>query len=354
MQQERFIELLTKKLSGEITLSEQMELSRWVEANPGDATLEAQLSELISNDSLPVHSSKQLAKREQNWNRLHQLMEVDPDPIVIIRKPAKIKFMLKWVAAASILLFAIFVTTQRQTGKDKPDLNNNNIVATKKGSKSNLVLPDGSKVWINSDSKISYKDGFGKTHRTLTLTGEAYFDVVKDPDRPFLIHTPELDVKVLGTAFNVRSYPDESNTTTTLVRGSLQVKLNKHEQQVYVLKPDEKLIVDKEPLQLSKEHPGNAEDGIVKLKIIKTDSIPPEAQWTNNALVFENKRLDEIAIILSRWYGVQVIIDSSRKIKAETFTGFYDNESLQNVLESLKIYMGFRYKIENNTVLIEP
>ncbi|HTG54626.1 MAG TPA: DUF4974 domain-containing protein, partial [Niabella sp.] len=135
---------------------------------------------------------------------------------------------------------------------------------------------------------------------------------------------------------------------------SLQVKLNKHEQQVYVLKPDEKLIVDKEPLQPSKEHPGNAEDGILKLKIIKTDSIPPEAQWTNNALVFENKRLDEIAIILSRWYGVQVIIDSSRKIKAETFTGFYDNESLQNVLESLKIYMGFRYKIENNTVLIEP
>ncbi|MCH5718239.1 FecR domain-containing protein [Niabella hibiscisoli] len=273
MQQERFIELLTKKLSGEITLSEQMELSRWVEANPDEARTEAQLSELINNSSLQVHSSKQLAKREQNWARLHQLMEEETEPRVIIRKPAKIRWVLKW-AAAAILLLVITIGVQTQMSSKEPGVDNSNIVATKKGSKSSLVLPDGSKVWINSDSKISYGDGFGKTHRTLTLTGEAYFDVVKDPERPFIIHTSELDVKVLGTAFNVRSYPDEGSSTTTLVRGSLQVKLNKHEQQVYVLKPDEKLIVSKEPLQSSKYMSKQTDDDIIKLKIVKTDSIP--------------------------------------------------------------------------------
>ncbi len=354
MQQERFIELLAKKLSGEITLSEQMELSRWVEANPQEARTEAQLLELINNSSLQVHSSKQLAKREQNWNKLHQLMEEETEPMVIIRKPAKIRWVLKWAAAAAILLLVVTIGIQTQRGGKEPGVNNSNIVATKKGSKSSLVLPDGSKVWINSDSKISYGDGFGKMHRTLTLTGEAYFDVVKDPERPFIIHTSELDVKVLGTAFNVRSYPDEGSSTTTLVRGSLQVKLNKHEQQVYVLKPDEKLIVNKEPLQPSKYMSKQPDDDVVKLKIVKTDSIPPEAQWTNNNLVFENKRLDEIAQILSRWYGVSVFINGSDKMKAEKYNGFYDNQSIQNVLEALKASAGFRYKIENNTVLIEP
>jgi len=354
MQEERFIELLTKKLSGEITLSEQMELSRWLEAHPESARIEEQWSDLINNNSLPVHSPKQLVKREQNWNKLHQLMSEEPEPIVILRKPAKMRSVLKWVAAASILLMVVVIGIRMQTEKNKQAARNSNIVATKRGSKSNLVLPDGSKVWINSDSKISYEDGFGKTHRTLTLTGEAYFDVVKDPERPFLIHTSELDVKVLGTAFNVRSYPDEKNTTTTLVRGSLQVKLNKHEQQVYILKPDEKLIVNREPLQPAKSTTDKPDDDIVKLKIVKTDSIPPEAQWTNNNLVFENKRLDEIALILSRWYGVSVIINGSDKMKAGRYNGFYDNQSIQNVLEALKISAGFSYKIENNTVLIEP
>lgn len=354
MQQERFIELLTKKLSGEITLSEQMELSRWLDANPGDARVEAQLSDLLNNESLPEHSPKHLTKREQNWNKLHQLMEEESEPVVIVRKTARIRSVLKWVAAASILLMVAVIGFKTQTEKSKPGVRNSNIVATKRGSKSNLVLPDGSKVWINSDSKISYEDGFGKTHRTLTLTGEAYFDVVKDPERPFLIHTSELDVRVLGTAFNVRSYPDEKNTTTTLVRGSLQVKLNGHEQQVYVLKPDEKLIVNKEPLQPAKSTADKPDDDVIKLKILKTDSIPPEAQWTNNNLVFENKRLDEIALILSRWYGVSVKINGSDKIKTGKYNGFYDNQSIQNVLEALKISAGFSYKIENNTVLIEP
>lgn len=354
MQEERFIELLTKKLSGEITLSEQMELSRWLDANSDDARVDAQLSDLVNNNSLPVQSSKQLAKREQNWDKLHQFMAEEPEPIVIVRKPAKVRSVLKWVAAASILLVAATIVIKTQIDTGKQGIRNSNIVATKKGSKSNLVLPDGSKVWINSDSKISYEDGFGKTHRTLSLTGEAYFDVVKDAERPFLIHTSELDVKVLGTAFNVRSYPDERNTTTTLVRGSLQVNLNGHEQQVYVLKPDEKLIVNKEPLQPSKSATDKLEDDIIKLKIVKKDSIPPEAQWTNNNLVFENKRLDEIALILSRWYGVSVEIKGSEKIKAGKYNGFYDNQSIQNVLEALKLSAGFRYKIENNTVLIEP
>ncbi len=133
MQQERFIELLTKKLSGEITLSEQMELSRWLEANPDDAHLEAQMSDIFNNDSQPAHSGKQLSKREQNWHKLHQLMEEEPYPVVIGRKPAKIRSALRWAAAAAILLFVVTIGMRMQNGGHKPGINNSNIVATKKG-----------------------------------------------------------------------------------------------------------------------------------------------------------------------------------------------------------------------------
>lgn len=354
MGKERFFELLTKKVSGEISLAEQVELARWISANPDDALLESQLLDVLNNDWLQQHSTGQLVRKAHNWDKLHAQMHKEEDSEIVHEKVLGIKPLFKWLAAAGVLIFVIAAAMLLLREKKPDGINNSNIVATKKGSKSNLVLPDGSKVWINSDSKISYEDGFGKTHRTLVLTGEAYFDVVKDAERPFLIHTSELDVKVLGTAFNVRSYPDEENVTTTLVRGSLQVALKKYSQDVYVLKPDEKLVVSKKPSQPQLSSANDKAADVVKSKIIKTDSIPPEAQWTNNTLVFIDKRLDEVAVILSRWYGVSVIIDGSEKMKAQKYSGFYDNQSIQNVLESLKFSAGFHYKIENNTVLIEP
>src|SRR5205085_10891901 len=87
-----------------------------------------------------------------------------------------------------------------------------NTVMTKPGSKSKLQLPDGTQVWLNSDSKITYGESFMGATREVQLSGEAYFDVVKDKEHPFIIHTQSIDLKVLGTAFNVRSYANEKNT----------------------------------------------------------------------------------------------------------------------------------------------
>ncbi len=102
-----------------------------------------------------------------------------------------------------------------------------NVVATRKGSKTNLVLPDGTKVWVNADSRLSYGKNFGNQLREVYLEGEAYFDVAEDKRKPFIVHTNNIDVKVLGTAFNVRAYGNEVNTQTTLLRGSVEVMLKK-------------------------------------------------------------------------------------------------------------------------------
>src|SRR4029078_631833 len=102
-----------------------------------------------------------------------------------------------------------------------------NTVSTKRGSKSKVQLPDGTQVWLNADSRIAYNEKFQGNLREVTLEGEAYFDVVRDEKRPFVIHTAAIDIKVLGTAFNVRSYANEKNTETSLIRGSIEVTLVK-------------------------------------------------------------------------------------------------------------------------------
>jgi transmembrane sensor len=116
-------------------------------------------------------------------------------------------------------------------------------VGTKKGSKSHIVLPDGTNVWLNADSKIIYPGNFQGETREVSLVGEAFFDVVKNVNKPFIIHTGTMDVKVLGTAFNVRSYPGEMTTEASLLRGLIEVTLNGTEKKKILLKPNEKLTV---------------------------------------------------------------------------------------------------------------
>src|SRR5690606_7573389 len=140
----------------------------------------------------------------------------------------------------------------------------------------------------------------------------------------------EIDIRVLGTAFNVRSYPEEKDIVTTLVRGSLELRVNKGRgHKVYKLKPNEKLIVKKIPRDDSGSRDGKWPEEVFK-QIVKTetDSIPAEAQWIQNRLVFIETPLSEIAKILSRWYGVTVTIEGDEAFKKLRFTGFYDEQTI--------------------------
>ncbi|NDF46439.1 MAG: hypothetical protein EB125_12360, partial [Betaproteobacteria bacterium] len=127
---------------------------------------------------------------------------------------------------------------------------NQNQVSTRPASKTKLTLPDGSKVWLNASSKLTYGNGFGEKHREIWLEGEGYFDVARNPDKPFIIHTSVLDVKVLGTRFNLKAYPDEATTETSLLHGSVEVVLHKQPGKVIRLVPNQKLVVQNALAQL--------------------------------------------------------------------------------------------------------
>jgi len=236
-----------------------------------------------------------------------------------------------------------------------------NSISTKHGSKSKIQLPDGTQVWLNSGSKLTYNETFTTSNREVCLSGEAYFDVIKDKDHPFLIHAKAVDIKVLGTAFNVRSYPDEKMVETSLIRGVVELTLKNYGDKKFVLRPNQKFTVADggEPVHkdslLAKKHTKKLEIPPLawdKLHFHATDTISVESSWIENKLAFDQEIFGESVVPkIERWYNVEFIIKNDRLTNLH-FTGGFDNKSLQEVMEALRVSLHFRYKIKGNKVTV--
>lgn len=236
-------------------------------------------------------------------------------------------------------------------------------VATKNGNRTKLVLPDGTQVWLNAGSNLNYNNSaFNKELREVSLDGEAYFDVTKNEAKPFIIHTKKMDVRVVGTAFNVRSYNDERTAEASLIRGSIEVTLKDRKDQKIILKPNEKISINTEDevkeikLKTGKAIPVKYNTTIPQivvkeLKPNPTYHIIPEIAWTQNRLYFDDKNLEEIGPMLEKWFGKTVIIQNESLSKIR-YTGNFGNETIETVLSYLKLSRTFNFKVDNDTVVI--
>jgi len=166
-------------------------------------------------------------------------------------------------------------------------------------------------------------------------------------------------VKVLGTAFNVRSYADEANTETSLIRGSVEITLRNSPEKKFTLKPNDKLIVsnDEATREIKRPNAVKPQDKQIlltwgKINFHKSDSIATEALWIKNKLVFDKESLAEIAVKIERWYDVKVNITDER-LKHVEYSGVFEDESLQQVMKALH-EAGINYKINKKEVTIKP
>ena len=231
-----------------------------------------------------------------------------------------------------------------------------NEIVTKRGSKSSIKLPDGTTVRLNTDSRLTYISfAAGKT-REVTLVGEAYFDVAHDSSRPFIIHTGKVNIKVLGTSFNVRNYPQDKELETSLIKGKIEVSLESRPEDIIILKPTEKLIIAKEEDELSAATKvSNSSDNKVVLTSItymRQDSLVAETSWLNDKLVFVNQPLEKIALELERKYAINITF-KDEKVKKYRYTGVFENVSLEKVFELIKYSKNFNYKINDKNIVIE-
>jgi transmembrane sensor len=209
-------------------------------------------------------------------------------------------------------------------------------VVSNSGARTKLLLPDGTKVWLNSESKLNYQKDFNTSFREVELEGEAFFDVVKDAAHPFIVHTSGIDVKVLGTVFNVKSYPQDGTIEATLLRGIIEVtrKDNPNSPKV-ILRPNEKLIFNKQ-LSTVSLYSGSAKPADAKQITAKPDiSVTPisknlpdsekiETSWVYNRLVFSGDSFQELAEKMERWYNVKIIFKSDNLLHYR-FKGAFAN-----------------------------
>ena len=209
---------------------------------------------------------------------------------------------------------------------------------TPKGSVSEMLLPDGTHIFLNSGSKIKYSVDGVNNMREIFLDGEAWFQVAKMEEKPFLVHTSMYDVLVTGTTFNVKAYPNENDVTTTLEEGHVSVKSsgNLKLAEDIMLKPGEQLVY-------------NTESKNIQVQEVNTKWY---TSWKDNKLVFVNMSLKDLAVLLERKYGIEIEI-GDQSILDYHYDGTIKDETILEILEILKRTLPIQYRIVNQKVVIQ-
>ncbi|HWB91238.1 MAG TPA: FecR family protein [Puia sp.] len=366
--EDRFWLLVSLKLAGEATPDDLTELTSLLRDHP-EWSLRVELFTNIWRQNRQNAAAASQPGEAQNvgaasFNRHLQRLSThlanpvlqyeNPAPRAKLRSIGKIRQTASIAAAliGAILLVAIYQHRSQNAAQGY------NTVSTRAGSRSKLQLPDGTLVWLNADSRLTYKIDDQNPNREVTLTGEAYFDVARDKNHPFLIHTATIDIRVLGTCFNVQCYGNDKHTETSLFQGSVEITLKNNPGKKIILQPSEKLIVQNNEVAVTniKTKEADADEPLMTLGKVHyqvKDSSYIETLWTKNKLAFDDRSLEDIAHQIERWYGARVTITDD-KLKTARFTAVFEDESLDQIMQALRMTGDFHYSIHKKEVTITP
>jgi transmembrane sensor len=256
---------------------------------------------------------------DREWEEFSQKIR-KPKCRTVVPRNLSVDFIIKFSIAASLLLLLgltflfTFHSSTKQSGTNLSDEKRTEF-SVQKGQKGFFILTDGTKVWLNSQSKISYSSSYDSISRDIILVGEAYFEVVHNPSKPFHVITKDITVEVLGTTFNISAYPDEKRTEAALLSGKLSLVNNAGNKKVY-LKPNEAASVFTESTDIHKE-------------IFSTDVY---SLWRNGEYVFVNEPIENVLTKLERNFNKEFVFDK-KIIEGKRLTAhFKKGESLSKIL----------------------
>lgn len=248
----------------------------------------------------------------------------------------------KWFAIAATLLLvcisAFLISENFNLFEKEPVAEEATMIfkSNRAGQKSTIFLPDGSTAILNAESELSYKENFDGSSREVFLKGEAFFDVVKNTEKPFKVNSGNIATTALGTAFNIQYFNDSSSIEVSLVNGKVVVTDIEENKAIGFLEPGEQLQYDK------------SRKSAKKLQFIPQEVI----SWKDGVLYFKNADKQEVFQRLERWYGVKFIFTGIDAGKKWNYSGEYSNENLEVVLNGLGFTQGFSFKIKEKEVEI--
>lgn len=238
-------------------------------------------------------------------------------------------------AAAILLCVAMGISSYLYVNNSKtiPGYKEYTVTADK-GQRASVVLPDGTKVWLNSHTNITYSNDYATDKRIVALKGEAYFEVAKDSLHPFLVRAGGMEVEALGTSFNVKAYEEDSKIVATLFTGKLRTTAGGKET---ILLPDQYAQFNKENQTLQTSN---------------TTNTSYARMWMDNELAFESNTMEEITTLLNRMYNVNIVFQTEN-IKQYRFSGVIKNNSLDNVIEIISLTVPIEYRSDGDTIYIK-
>ena len=341
--------LFAKYLNGTCSKTEADEIVSILEEAENDISLLDEVSNQWDRLSSTQNDESNLIENQQTMNqildkihhRIHLDEEKDLKKTVVLKKSVgKVFTLFSRVAAILILpllIYSLYLSYEKfKTGSSAAGRLVWQTVKTPAGMQTDFVLPDGSHIWLNSGSVLSYPLPFVQEKREVTLTGEAFFDVTRDNAHPFVVTAGKMNIEVKGTRFNVINYTDEKFTELILESGSVHLiyvdyKGNKFETQI---KPGEHATLDNTRNLLS----------VNKVDVSKYTA------WKEGMLIFRDDQMDEVVRKLNRWFNVEIILQSP-ELKDYVYTATYRDETLPQILELLKISAPVKYLITDRNRL---
>lgn len=337
--------LIVDYLSKEIDTDEMILLAEWVTASLENREQFLQHQEVWFAASIALKNEASRFDREEAYNefriRVDHALEISRNGKIsrptLVRKRHISVVLLKLVAGVALLLafsYGSYRFGEENLQKRFADI----TIESPRGSRIKFQLPDGSSVFLNSESKAIYSQGFGVSERCIALEGEGYFEVAPDAQRPFTVVTPEINIKVLGTKFNFSNYKKDAEASVTLMEGRVSLSDPRSNTELIALEPNQKVIFDKET-------------GIATL--IKTESEQARA-WTSGELSFDEERLDQIIQKLERSYNVHIQL-ADPDLAALRFYGTFGrmDMNIDDVLHALASTNRITIRKENNTYYVE-
>ena len=334
--------LLTKYLNNEADLTEIEQVGRWLSESVKhrEEFEKLQKAWILASAGIGMQEWDTIRTKEKFLLKVIQAQTValnsKGQPEVI--KRMFVPNLLKYAALAIILIGISSLLVYKYTGYqlDKTFTE----IGVLRGSKTQMTLADGTKLWLNASSKIKYSQNFNNDERDVFLEGEAWFDVAKNSRKPFNVFAGGVVVQAVGTIFNVKAYPDEKIVETTLVEGTVIVGADNKSSEKIVLKPNEQVLYNKPDIQNSEIE-----------KILVTKGIKAElfTSWISDKLVISSEDLESLTVKLGRKYDVVFHFDDN-SLKKLRFTGVLKNETIEQILEVLKISSPVNYRIREREI----
>jgi ferric-dicitrate binding protein FerR (iron transport regulator) len=341
MKSERIAALLARKAGRAATIEELEELEQLLLEDPG-AAWQANIINTIGNNDAADEAAFAATAWEQLTTRLTP-----------VRTPLLRKTAFWWAAAAVIgVLTVTGIGWQRMHPHKEIQIASIQQLQAPMGKTVKALLPDGTTVWLNAGSKLSYDANFSRTNRSITVTGEIFLDVVKDDTKPFIVHTNNLDVHVLGTSFNIKAYDDDSRSEVTVIGGKVQVIMRNSPEKKVILLPHEKLVLAVKPKATTTlDAPGHVNFQVQGLIGTKDTSLVMETAWRDQKLAFMNETFEEVARKMERQFNVTISFEKE-SMKTEVLSGVFEKEGIGKALQLLQMITPFHYRIEQQHIYL--